>query len=175
MPEPTFGKIIEAADARTCWRCIYRLRLKPLAVGRIEDRRGLSFQADLTFAETGNRLLLLGQLAKEVRRRQGHVPELVRKSKSSAPPDCGILWDEGLGTIRLRAAITCPDWHEGLPGPLQSLCCAFKEMLENTYLRLAVTAGGGKLCGIPIDLFTNPKYDGYAGPDHGVDWSAIPA
>ncbi len=153
-----FHQIVEVAKTFTCWRPIYPESSKPTYIGRMEDRVGWSFQANLCFAGTDKHLLLMTPLAAGVLDSRDKVRELILSASSSCDPKCDGHWAEELGTIWIWATDICPERQEQLLEVLPIFCQAFKNWLENPNLRLAVKLGGGRLCGAPVDLF-NEKYD----------------
>ncbi len=154
----TFSEIVEAADSLTPWRRIYPDPSQPRWVGRMEDRWGWSFQADLSFEESDRQLLLHIQLAEQVHRSATGVKMSILIAESCCDQTCKINYDEELGTIWIWAHTDCPRHHGHLKEMLYSLCNTFKMLLESEQLMEAVRIGGGKLRGLPIDLFSE-KYD----------------
>lgn len=161
----TFRRIIKAANTYTCWRFIRLDPIRLVAMGRMEDRWGLSFQADLSFEEFDNRLFLLVKIAEKVRSRGVDVKKLVLAVICSKGSASSVNWNEEFGTICISTRAPCPGRRDDLLEPMKSFCTPVKNLLENTYIRQAVRIGEGRLCGIPIDLFSQKYNEAHTADD----------
>ena len=152
----TFNDIVEAANAHTSWRyiCCHQL----LAVGRLENQYGWSFQADISVDEPSRQLSLQIKVADEVHHSAAAARKLILIAESNCNHICEINYDEELGTIRIRAQIDYTKHNGQLAEILCRICNTSKTLLGSEHLMGAVKIGGGKLRRIPMDLFSD-KYD----------------
>ncbi|GEM_PF-5231660 len=154
----TFKDIVETVSDYTPWRRIYPDPFHPKYVGRLEDRWGWSFQADLSFEESDRQLLLQIMLADKVHRNAADVWELILIAESYCDQACNINYDEELGTLWIWAQIDCTRCNGHFKKTMYSFCSTFKMLLESEQLMKAIKIGGGQLRGVPIDLFSE-KYN----------------